>query len=190
MRGRDGSEKGTTGERGPGRGAARPCGVGGGRGKASLRNSKSGKRKQAFEGGGGEGRRGARGRRMVGGQGRGIGLPWLKRGVRRVAGRPRLLSLYTAFQWQARFATRLTATPWWSPSACALQPPKPHFALPQTASALRPPENPPPSSPTQVDGDPFVEPECVCGKVFCFKCLKDPHTPCTCKMCVGVGPGS
>ncbi|GIL45958.1 hypothetical protein Vafri_3067 [Volvox africanus] len=34
----------------------------------------------------------------------------------------------------------------------------------------------------QVDGDPFVEPECVCGKVFCFKCLKEPHTPCTCKM--------
>ncbi|PNH11262.1 putative E3 ubiquitin-protein ligase [Tetrabaena socialis] len=34
----------------------------------------------------------------------------------------------------------------------------------------------------QVDGDPFVEPECSCGKVFCFKCLKDPHTPCTCKM--------
>ncbi|KXZ51910.1 hypothetical protein GPECTOR_11g38 [Gonium pectorale] len=34
----------------------------------------------------------------------------------------------------------------------------------------------------QVDGDPFVEPECKCGKVFCFKCLKDPHTPCTCKM--------
>lgn len=34
----------------------------------------------------------------------------------------------------------------------------------------------------QVDGDPFCEPECVCGCVFCFKCGKEPHSPCTCDM--------
>jgi hypothetical protein len=34
----------------------------------------------------------------------------------------------------------------------------------------------------QVDSDPYVEPECPCGVSFCFKCGKDPHSPCTCKM--------
>lgn len=34
----------------------------------------------------------------------------------------------------------------------------------------------------QADGDPYLEPKCECGKTFCFKCLGEPHTPCTCKM--------
>lgn len=34
----------------------------------------------------------------------------------------------------------------------------------------------------EVDGDPYVEPECPCGVSFCFKCSKAPHSPCTCKM--------
>lgn len=34
----------------------------------------------------------------------------------------------------------------------------------------------------EVDGDPYVEPECACGVTFCFRCKKDPHSPCTCKM--------
>ncbi|MEW5311065.1 MAG: hypothetical protein WDW38_002808 [Sanguina aurantia] len=34
----------------------------------------------------------------------------------------------------------------------------------------------------QVNGDCFCEPECACGAVFCFKCGKSPHSPCTCSM--------
>eukprot|EP00879_Flechtneria_rotunda_P010931 GHRR01011422.1.p1 GENE.GHRR01011422.1~~GHRR01011422.1.p1 ORF type:complete len:527 (+),score=168.68 GHRR01011422.1:246-1826(+) len=34
----------------------------------------------------------------------------------------------------------------------------------------------------EVDSDPYVEPECSCGVAFCFKCSKDPHSPCTCAM--------
>lgn len=34
----------------------------------------------------------------------------------------------------------------------------------------------------EVDGDPYVEPECACGLAFCFKCAGAPHSPCTCKM--------
>lgn len=34
----------------------------------------------------------------------------------------------------------------------------------------------------QVDSDPYVEPECPCGMSFCFKCLRHPHSPCTCQM--------
>ncbi|KAI8463915.1 MAG: hypothetical protein J3K34DRAFT_474800 [Monoraphidium minutum] len=34
----------------------------------------------------------------------------------------------------------------------------------------------------QVDSDIYVEPECPCGVTFCFKCCKEPHSPCTCKM--------
>ncbi|KAG1675373.1 hypothetical protein FOA52_012292 [Chlamydomonas sp. UWO 241] len=34
----------------------------------------------------------------------------------------------------------------------------------------------------QVEGDAFIEPECSCGTVFCFKCGKEPHSPCTCQM--------
>lgn len=34
----------------------------------------------------------------------------------------------------------------------------------------------------QVDSDPYVEVECGCGRAFCFKCGKAPHSPCTCKM--------
>lgn len=34
----------------------------------------------------------------------------------------------------------------------------------------------------QVDSDTYVEPECSCGRNFCFRCAKDPHSPCTCKM--------
>jgi hypothetical protein len=33
----------------------------------------------------------------------------------------------------------------------------------------------------QVDSDTYVEPECPCGVTFCFRCAKDPHSPCTCK---------
>lgn len=33
----------------------------------------------------------------------------------------------------------------------------------------------------QVDSDTYVEPECTCGVTFCFRCAKDPHSPCTCK---------
>lgn len=40
----------------------------------------------------------------------------------------------------------------------------------------------PPSPSPQVDGDPYVEPECACGLAFCFKCAGAPHSPCTCKM--------
>lgn len=34
----------------------------------------------------------------------------------------------------------------------------------------------------QVDSDPYVEPECPCGMSFCFKCSRQPHSPCTCQM--------
>lgn len=34
----------------------------------------------------------------------------------------------------------------------------------------------------EVDSDPYVEPECSCGVTFCFRCRKEPHSPCTCKM--------
>mmetsp|Transcript_12045 Transcript_12045/g.25884 ORF Transcript_12045/g.25884 Transcript_12045/m.25884 type:complete len:537 (+) Transcript_12045:152-1762(+) len=34
----------------------------------------------------------------------------------------------------------------------------------------------------QVEGDHFCEPECACGTIFCFKCGKSPHSPCTCAM--------
>eukprot|EP00877_Chromochloris_zofingiensis_P002490 jgi/Chrzof1/12241/Cz06g26220.t1 len=34
----------------------------------------------------------------------------------------------------------------------------------------------------EVDSDPYVEPQCSCGVSFCFKCLKQPHSPCTCQM--------
>jgi ariadne-1 len=33
----------------------------------------------------------------------------------------------------------------------------------------------------QVDSDTYVEPECQCGVTFCFRCAKEPHSPCTCK---------
>lgn len=34
----------------------------------------------------------------------------------------------------------------------------------------------------QVENDPYVEPECPCGVSFCFKCSRQPHSPCTCQM--------
>eukprot|EP00878_Enallax_costatus_P004275 GHUV01004505.1.p1 GENE.GHUV01004505.1~~GHUV01004505.1.p1 ORF type:complete len:527 (+),score=139.84 GHUV01004505.1:269-1849(+) len=34
----------------------------------------------------------------------------------------------------------------------------------------------------EVDSDPYVEPDCPCGMSFCFKCSRQPHSPCTCQM--------
>ncbi|GBG68619.1 hypothetical protein CBR_g3160 [Chara braunii] len=34
----------------------------------------------------------------------------------------------------------------------------------------------------QVDGEPYCELECVCGRRFCFNCLADPHSPSSCYM--------
>uniref|UniRef100_A0A7S0R3F9 RBR-type E3 ubiquitin transferase n=1 Tax=Chlamydomonas leiostraca TaxID=1034604 RepID=A0A7S0R3F9_9CHLO len=33
-----------------------------------------------------------------------------------------------------------------------------------------------------VESDPVCEPECSCSTVFCFKCGRSPHSPCTCEM--------
>lgn len=33
-----------------------------------------------------------------------------------------------------------------------------------------------------VEGDTYCEPECSCGSTFCFNCLSEPHSPCTCEM--------
>eukprot|EP00850_Spirogloea_muscicola_P009454 SM000053S17411 [mRNA] locus=s53:270701:276464:+ [translate_table: standard] len=34
----------------------------------------------------------------------------------------------------------------------------------------------------RVDGEPFAELECVCSQQFCFNCLAEPHSPCSCSM--------
>ena len=40
----------------------------------------------------------------------------------------------------------------------------------------------------RVEGDAQCEPECACGLRFCFACADEPHSPCTCDMCVGIPP--
>ena len=32
------------------------------------------------------------------------------------------------------------------------------------------------------DESSYCEPQCHCGKAFCFKCCQQPHSPATCKM--------
>ena len=34
----------------------------------------------------------------------------------------------------------------------------------------------------QVDGEIHCEPTCPCGLQFCFACLGEPHSPCSCEM--------
>lgn len=34
----------------------------------------------------------------------------------------------------------------------------------------------------RLEGDPFCEIECTCGKQFCFNCMAEPHSPCSCHM--------
>lgn len=34
----------------------------------------------------------------------------------------------------------------------------------------------------EIAGNPFMEVHCQCSKTFCFSCLQDPHTPCSCDM--------
>lgn len=36
----------------------------------------------------------------------------------------------------------------------------------------------------RADVDPHCEPTCSCGLKFCFACGDEPHSPCTCEMCV------
>ncbi|KAG6544638.1 hypothetical protein Mapa_013943 [Marchantia paleacea] len=34
----------------------------------------------------------------------------------------------------------------------------------------------------RVEGDPYCEIECICAQQFCFNCLAEPHSPCSCLM--------
>eukprot|EP00249_Psilotum_nudum_P023988 c29050_g1_i1 orf=252-2135(-) len=34
----------------------------------------------------------------------------------------------------------------------------------------------------RVEGDPYCEVECICGKQFCFNCAGEAHSPCSCLM--------
>ncbi len=34
----------------------------------------------------------------------------------------------------------------------------------------------------RVDGEPYCEIECTCGQQFCFNCMAEPHSPCSCGM--------
>ncbi|CAM6090132.1 unnamed protein product [Calypogeia fissa] len=34
----------------------------------------------------------------------------------------------------------------------------------------------------RVEGEPYCEIECICGQQFCFNCLAEPHSPCSCLM--------
>jgi ariadne-1 len=34
----------------------------------------------------------------------------------------------------------------------------------------------------RLEGEPYCEIECTCGQQFCFNCMGDPHSPCSCAM--------
>ncbi|KAH8950911.1 hypothetical protein BDL97_10G110100 [Sphagnum fallax] len=34
----------------------------------------------------------------------------------------------------------------------------------------------------RVEGEPYCEIECICGQQFCFNCMAEPHSPCSCHM--------
>lgn len=34
----------------------------------------------------------------------------------------------------------------------------------------------------RLEGEPFCEIECKCGQQFCFNCMAEPHSPCSCNM--------
>ena len=40
----------------------------------------------------------------------------------------------------------------------------------------------------RVAGEVHCEPECACGRRFCFACTLEPHSPCTCDMCAAPPP--
>lgn len=34
----------------------------------------------------------------------------------------------------------------------------------------------------RLEGEPYCEIECICGQQFCFNCMAEPHSPCSCHM--------